>query len=104
MREIFSESGLFMGYPSHVVPIHSIEALHSKKFYIIGKMIATCLVQTGIAPVCFAEVVADFLIFHTPKSDVNIDDIPDYSVQSKLKEVYLIIIYCTHACLCFHHS
>ncbi len=78
-----------MGYPSNVVAIHNIDALQSKKFYIIEKMIATCLIQTGIAPLCFADVVADYLIYHEPRSDVNnYDDIPDYSIQSKLKEVF----------------
>ena len=50
MRNVFSISGLFTGWPSNVVPIHSIEGVSTNKFFVVGVMMATCLIQGGEAP------------------------------------------------------
>ncbi len=84
IREVFSRSGLFSGYPEHVVPLHNVQALADN---LVGRMIATCVVQGGEAPLCFAKAVADFIVFGHVESCVCLDDIPDYCVQSCLKQV-----------------
>lgn len=43
MKEAFTSSGLFAGWPQNVVPIHSVGQLLPTA--IVGKMIATCLVH-----------------------------------------------------------
>ena len=63
MQSAVSSSGIFEGSSGHLVPIHSLEALSSNKFYVVGKMFATSIVQGGLAPFCFAKPVADFLVF-----------------------------------------
>lgn len=55
-------SSLFAGYPDHVILSHKVEAVATEKYHLIGKMIATCIVQGGEAPACFSKAVADFLI------------------------------------------
>ena len=50
MKEVFTMSGLFTGWPENVVPIHDIKAVASNKYYIIGKMITACLVHGGQPP------------------------------------------------------
>ena len=86
MQEIF-QSNYFAGYPDHVIPLHNVEALLDNKFYTFGKMIATCIVQGGEAPVCFAKAAADFLVNRQVSSPTNLDDIPDYDVKDCLTQV-----------------
>lgn len=45
IREIFRMSGLFLGWPEHAVPVHNVQAVANNNFYLVGKMLATCLVQ-----------------------------------------------------------
>ena len=59
---------MFGSYPNHVVALHNVDSLVHNKYYIIGKMIATALVQGGKPPVYFAGAVADFIVFSTVKS------------------------------------
>lgn len=80
-------SGLFAGLPGHLTPIHCVEALSSNKFYVAGKMLATALIQGGQPPVCFCKPVADFLVFGSIKSAVNLHDIPEYDIIESLKKV-----------------
>lgn len=87
IRDIFTKSGLFAGHPHHVVPLHNVNAVENKMFYLVGRMIATVLVQGGQPPACFAKAIADFLVFHEIKSSVCIDDIPDYTIRNSLKQV-----------------
>lgn len=87
MRECFEKSGLFAGYPDHVVPLHDIEAVDKNKFAVVGKMISTCLIQGGVAPSCFAKAVADYIVYNKVKSEVCIKDIPDVDVQRSLQQV-----------------
>ena len=62
IKEVLAKSCLFAGWPNNVVPLHNVEAVAANKFYIIGKMITTCLVQGGEPPVFFAEAVAEYII------------------------------------------
>lgn len=80
-------SGLFAGWPCNVVPVHNIEAITSSKFYLIGKMIATCLVQGGQPPVCFAPAIAEYLVYDEIRTEANIDDVYDYTLRQKLEKV-----------------
>jgi len=86
LREIFTSS-LFAGYPDHVVLNHNLEAVASEKYYMIGKMISTCIIQGGEAPVCFLNAVADFLVYDEVRSPVCLEDIPDLEIQGCLKKV-----------------
>ena len=90
LRDVFSRSGLFTGYPDHVVPVHNVEPLENNKFFIVGIMIATSLVQGGESPSSYANTVADTLVFGDVRSAVCLEDIPDYTVRSTLKEVRLL--------------
>ena len=87
MKEAFHTSGLFSGWPSNVVPLHNVEAV-ANNFFLVGKMISTSLIQGGQPPLCFARAVADFVVFDEVKSSPCLDDIPDYEVRQKLKEVH----------------
>ena len=69
------------------MPLHNVEAVASNKFCIIGKMLATCIVQGGEAPVCFSKAVADYLVYDEVCSPVCLDDIADKEVQESLQKV-----------------
>lgn len=83
MRDAFT-SGLFVGWPCHVVPVHNIQAVSNNVYYVIGKMISTSIVQGGQPPVCFARPVADFLVKCSP----DLQDIPDSTIRQKLTKVF----------------
>ena len=100
MKDAFSLSGLFVGWPSNVVPIHNVEAVTSNKYYLVGKMIATCLVQGGQPPVCFAPAVVEYLVYNEVKCEPTLDDIYDHSVKEKLEKVCAL----PHACLSIIHD
>ena len=87
MKEAFTASGLFVGWPKNVIPIHSVEAVAANKYYTVGKMIATCLVQGGQPPVCFAAAIADYLVYDEIRGETSLNDIPDFTVRQKLKKV-----------------
>ena len=87
LSEIFLKSGLFSGAPDNVVPLHSVQAVTSNKYLVIGKMLATCLVQGGQAPCCFSQAVADFIVYDCIRSPVCLEDIADYEVRSHLQKV-----------------
>ena len=42
---LFTDAGLFEGYPSFVAPIHNIVALSPNKFALAAKMLATSIIQ-----------------------------------------------------------
>ena len=86
LREMF-RSSLFQGYPSHIVPLHNIEAVTSNIFYIIGKILATCIVQGGEAPVCFSKAIGDYLIYDEIRSPVCLEDIAGQEIQNNLQKV-----------------
>ena len=77
MKEAFHTSGLF----------YNVEAVTANKFFLVGK-ISTSLIQRGQPPPSFARAVADFVVFDEVKSSPCLDDIPDYEVRQKLKEVH----------------
>ena len=62
------------------------QLLPTGSYYIVGKMIATCLVQCGQPPFCFAAAVADYLVFDEVKSEPSLNDIPDHTVRNKVGE------------------
>ncbi len=84
---IANKSGMFGGYPSHVIPLHNVDALIRNKYFIVGKMIATAIVQGGQPPVYFAGAVADFIVFNSVKSLVDLEDIDDFEVRQPLEKV-----------------
>ena len=87
LNAIGSKSDLFHGYPCHVVPCHNVDAVEQKKYFVVGKMIATAIVQGGQPPVYFAGAVADFLVFDSVKSPVDVEDIPNFEIRQSLEKV-----------------
>ena len=86
------KSSLFAGYPNHVVPLHNVEAVSTETYFLVGKMIATSVIQGGEAPACFAKAVADYLVFERISSPMCLDDIPDYEVRTCLEKVNPVAI------------
>ena len=95
-RDIAVNSGLFTGWPEHVLPLHNVDALMQNKFYVVGKIMATVLVQGGQPPVCFSSPVADFLVFERVRSEVCLADIPDIEVRQCLQKVSVLAILKAH--------
>ena len=87
VKEALQQPTLFVGWPDHVIPVHNIDAVSDNKYYIIGKMIATSIIQGGQSPLCFSAAVADFLVYDSVKSKPCIQDIPDQHVCEALNEV-----------------
>ena len=61
---MFTTTGLFAGWPENVVPIHNVAAVVNNNYYVIGKLVATCLVQGDQRSACFCTAVADYLVYH----------------------------------------
>ncbi len=89
MKETFSQSGLFSASPSNVVPVHSIQGIAENRFYIIGKMVSTSIVQGGQPPLCFAKAVADYILFDDVKSSPCLDD---FHIRQSLEKVNRCIV------------
>ena len=87
LKEIFIKSGLFIGWPANVIPVCNTDAVAANKFFIIGRIIATCLVQGGQAPACFIKAVAEFLVYHEVRYEPHVDDITDVKVRAALMKV-----------------
>ena len=87
MHDIAKRSGLFLGLPDHITPLHNVEALERNKYYVVGKMLAICIVQGGQPPVYFSSPVSDYL-YDRVNSSVEIDDISDFNVKQNLNKVY----------------
>ena len=60
MHETF-KSDLFVGLPDCVLPVHNVKAVASNTYFIMGKMISTCIIQDGEVPVHFMKPVADYI-------------------------------------------
>ena len=100
LKEIFAHSGLFSGWPFNVLPLHNVEAVANNRFYVIGKLIATCLVQGGQPPACFAAAAAEYLTYGEVKCNPSLEDIPDSIVQQKLLKVYIGCVAVVHRWVC----
>ena len=87
LHDIATRSGLFVGWPNHVVPLHNVAALSHNKYYVIGKMLAVAIVQGGQPPVYFCSSVADYLVYDRVSSPVNLEDISDFQVRQELYKV-----------------
>ena len=86
LHDIF-KSSLFAGFPSNVVPVHNIKAVSDNTYYVVGKMIATCIIQRGEVPACFAKAVTDYLVYDKVASPVCLNDIHDYEIRRCLDKV-----------------
>ena len=87
LKEIFVKSGLFVGWPQNVIPVSNTNALMENKFYIVGRLISTCLVQGGVGPMCFSKAAAEFLVFNEIRCKPSVFDIHDCTVRDKLLQV-----------------
>ena len=87
VKECMKTSSLFTGWPENVVPQHNVEAVANNTYYIVGKLISTCIIQGGQPPLCFSKAVADFLIYNEVRSEACLDDIEDRNVRDKLRQV-----------------
>ena len=95
---------LFTAWPDYVLPVHNINAVAESKFYLIGKIIATGLVQGGEPPVCFSAAVADFIVYDSVRSKFSIDDIPDHDVRDALRKVLVHDKVHVHVHVCVIHA
>ena len=89
MKEVFTMSGLFVGWPNNVILIHNIEALAANTYYIVGKMISYCLIHGRQPPVCFSQAIAEYIVYKEIRCQPSLDDIPDYIIRQKLIQVCL---------------
>ena len=87
IQEIFSKSGFFDGFPERVILLHDVTGIANNTYYIIGKMISTCIIQGGEAPTCFASAVADYLVYREIKSPLCLDDITNLRIRDLLQQV-----------------
>ena len=99
MKATFQHPLLFTGWPDYVVPVHNINAVAENKYYLIGKVIATSLVQGGEPPVCFSAAVADCIVYDSVRSKPSVDDIPDSDVCDALRKVLANVCVCV--CVCY---
>lgn len=86
-----------------MIPLHNVEAVMDNRFYTFGKIIATCIVQGGEVPVCFAKPVADYLVNREVSSPTNLDDIPDHDVKDCLSQVHPLFDRVTHILLLVYY-
>lgn len=70
-----------------MIPVHDVEAVACNKFYIVGKMVFTCLIQGGKSPVCIADGIADYLVYDEVRSKPCLEDTPGCAVRHKMKKV-----------------
>ena len=89
MKTALQHPMLFIGWPDHVIPVHNNNAVAENKYYLVGKIIATSLVQGGEPPVCFSAAVADFIVYDYVRSKPCIDDIPESDVCEAMKKVFV---------------
>lgn len=101
LKEIFVKSGLFAGWPHNVLPVPNIGAVVQNQFYVVGRLISTCLVQGGEAPVCFSRAAAEFLAYNEIRCNPCIFDIHDVIVQEKLLQVKFMHVYNNNNMLSF---
>lgn len=90
MKAALQHPLLFVGWPDHVIPVHNINAISENKYCLIGKMIATSVVQGGQPSVCFSAAIADFMVYDSIRSKPCIDDIPDHEVRQAMREVHVV--------------
>ena len=82
-----SVSSLFSRPPSCKSVVQNTSALIEKFFLYVGNLIAMSLTQVGPGPVCFVEWMYDYWELGFDGVDISVDDIPDITIQDKLKEV-----------------
>ena len=86
LADIFTVSGLFVGYPSSVTAAHNVVSLENGDYAIAAKMVVTSIVQGGLAPHCFSAAIADYIVYDEIKSPVNLYDIADTDVREKMQK------------------
>ena len=92
-RELFSflipalatESGLFEGDPTALVPINDLTKLSD--FLLVGKILSCVLVHGGPGPHCLSKSVAEYIVFGDITTSPEIHSVPDMEIQEKLFEV-----------------
>ena len=89
IKDAFSISGLFVGWPSNVIPIHIVQAVAGNKYYIVGKMISTILVQGGQPSVCFSSAITNYLVYDEVRSNACF---LDHSVRQTLVNYFAAIV------------
>ena len=109
------------GWPDHLLPVHNVTAWQTTSSIIVGKMVATVLVQRGQPPAYFAGAVTDFLCFEeqggiyttTMKTHMQNEEfwiwrpnwrpwngylkIANFSCVNTEKQIYLLWYRCTFA-------
>lgn len=87
---------LFEGKPDHLVPVICEEYNQSGYFHYVGKLIAMSVLYCGIGFLGLSRALAKYMITDdvvTASADLTVEDVPDYSVQVALNQVYSISKY-----------
>ncbi len=82
-----AQSSLFSGWPNPVIPNHLPSAVAANHFFAVGKMLSTCIIQGGQAPLCFVPAVAEYLVKGCVSTKYCLNDIPDYEARQFLEKV-----------------
>ena len=94
-----SDPDLFSGPPFLKFPMRNTSVILEKCFLNVEKLIAMSLTQDGTGPVCFCPWVYDYLTFGFDGVKVAAHDIPDITIQDKLKLVSVHVC-CLCVCVC----
>lgn len=86
MSSLNWQESLLEGPRDRRIMRHNTKALDDDVYRTIGKIVALSIIHGGPGPVFLAESVVNYL-FDGKQVKVQIGDIPDVSIQDKLKKV-----------------
>ena len=67
-------------------------AVAQNQFSMAEKIFATSIVQGGPAPACFSPAAVDMLVYNEVRSKVQLSDIVDAEVQTKMRRVHTVTV------------
>lgn len=104
-QKIFStEANLFEGSEEHKLPIYSVEAIYSRLFQVVGKMVAYLIVHLDIGIPCLSQAVYQFIVsgsIETAAPYCTLEDISDYGIKELIIQVInYLAAFETLCCMC----
>ena len=87
IERMFQLKDMFAGWPSNVTMRHSVEATAANRFFLVGKILSTVIIQGGQAPLCFSEAVADYIVYDKVCSPPVIEDVSNVFARDCLAKV-----------------
>ena len=88
MAALNSQGSLLEGPLDRRILRHNTKALDNEVYKTVGKIVALSIIHGGSGPVFFAESVLNYL-FGDGQRKIQIKDVPNVSIQDKLKKVSL---------------